>query len=175
MRRAEQLVVIKQTEPRRLILSYKNPCESSLLDSPATLDKYECEIRSFTPPRYWEHERAQLTVSARRRNRRNPLAFRVLFARVVIFIWALNLPGQRPDSYQPRANALGSSPPRCGPQANGLLHRAPLEPSTDLACEMMTRAFSARAQLGCDDPKALPWADMNQAFGLEDTEASNSK
>jgi hypothetical protein len=40
---------------------------------------------------------------------------------------------------------------------------------------MMSRAFSARAQLGCDDPKALPWAGMNQAFGLEDTEASNSK
>jgi len=39
---------------------------------------------------------------------------------------------------------------------------------------MMSRAFSARAQLGCDDPKALPWAGMNQAFGLEDTEASNS-
>ena len=58
-----------------------------------------------------------------------------------------------------RANALGSSPPRCGPQANGLLHRAPLEPSTDLACEMMSRAFSARAQLGCDGSQgvALGW------------------
>jgi len=74
-----------------------------------------------------------------------------------------------------RANALGSSPPRCGPQANGLLHRALIGPSTDLACETMSRAFSARAQLGCDDPKALPWAGMNQTFGLEDTEASNSE